>query len=232
MIGIIGAMQIEIDRILERVEAPVKRVESGIEYVSGKLLEQDAVVAKCGIGKVNAAACAQTMALLFKPELVLNTGVAGSLSSELGVGDIAVGTDVVQHDVDTTALGDPPGMVSTVNIVHFPLDPAAREAILSAAEALPGVRAIPARIASGDQFVAASARKAEIVRLFDAGACEMEAGAIAQICHLNGIRCAVLRAISDGGDEGAHLSYAEFLPLAAKNSAELVLRFLSRMSGS
>jgi len=60
----------------------------------------------------------------------------------------------------------------------------------------------------------------------------MEAGAIAQICHLNGIRCAVLRAISDGGDEGAHLSYAEFLPLAAKNSAELVLRFLSRMSGS
>ncbi|NLF26636.1 MAG: 5'-methylthioadenosine/adenosylhomocysteine nucleosidase [Clostridiales bacterium] len=232
MIGIIGAMRIEVDRILERIEGPVKRVESGIEYISGRLMGVDVVASKCGIGKVNAAACAQTMALIFKPELILNTGVAGSLSPELGVGDIAVGTDVVQHDVDTTALGDPPGMVSTVNLIHFPLDRDAREAILRAAEALPGIRAVPARIASGDQFVAASARKKEIVRLFDARACEMEAGAVAQICHLNGIRCAVLRAISDGGDEGAHLTYAEFLPLAAKNSAELALEFMARMSGA
>ena len=132
---------------------------------------------------------------------------------------------MVQHDVDTSALGDPPGFVSTVNQLAFPLDQAASKSILAAAPPL-GIRAVAGRIASGDQFVASSARKAEIVRLFAAATCEMEAGAIAQVCHLNNIPCAVIRSISDGGNEEAAMSYEEFLPLAAKNSANLVLAYI------
>jgi adenosylhomocysteine nucleosidase len=207
-----------------------ERTAGGMSFVSGTLEGVEAVVAKCGIGKVNAAACAQTMALLYRPDLVVNTGVAGSLGTELSVGDIAVGTDVVQHDVDTTALGDPPGLVSTVNTIYFALDADASAQILASARALPGVRARGARIASGDQFIASSAKKAEIARAFGASACEMEAGAIAQICQINGMRCAVIRAISDGGDEHAQLKYAQFLPLAAKNSSDLVLAFLRNMN--
>ncbi len=225
MIGIIGAMHIEVDHLVRRLEKPATRAESGIVYTSGTLEGVEVVVAKCGIGKVNAAACAQTMALLYKPDLIVNTGVAGGLSPGLSVGDIVVGADVVQHDVDTTALGDPPGLVSTINVDCFPLDGEAADRMLAAARQLP-LRACRARIASGDQFVASSDRKAEIVRLFSADACDMEAGAIAQICLMNGIRCAVVRAISDGGDESAQMSYERFLPLAAESAAKLLLAFL------
>lgn len=230
MIGIIGAMQIEVDRLMALIECPQLRKESGISYVSGKLEGQDVVLSQCGIGKVNAAVCAQTMALLYRPRLILNTGVAGSLSPALGVGDIAVGTDVVQHDVDTTALGDPPGLVSSINVVNFPCDPTVSEAILKASRKIEGIHAVEGRIASGEQFVASSLRKAEIVQLFSADVCEMEAGAIAQVCYMNGIACAVIRAISDGGDEAAQITYDEFLPLAARNSTALVLEFLKQLN--
>ena len=144
------------------------------------------------------------------------------------MGDVVIGTDVVQHDVDTTAMGDEPGFVSTVDRLSFPLDNFASTAIAAAAEEL-GIRAVRGRIASGDQFVASTARKEEIVRLFSAVTCEMEAGAIAHVCFLNRIPCAVIRSISDGGNEEAPMSYEEFLPLAAKNSAELTLAYLKSL---
>ena len=225
MIGIIGALDIEIERLVSQMEHPTRRVVSGVPYVHGSLLGREAVIARAGIGKVNAAVCAQTMALYYEPELIINSGVSGALAPALNVGDVVVGTDVVQHDVDTSALGDQLGFVSTVNLLDFPLDQAASKAILAAAPLL-GIRAVAGRIASGDQFVASSARKAEIVRLFAAATCEMEAGAIAQVCHLNNIPCAVIRSISDGGNEEAAMSYEEFLPLAAKNSANLVLAYI------
>ena len=228
MIGIIGALDIEIERLIAQMEAPVRREISGVPFVCGKLLGSDVVLARAGVGKVNAAVCAQAMALVYEPELVINTGVSGALSQELRVGDVVVGTDVVQHDVDTSALGEPVGFVSTVDRLSFPLDNFASTAIAAAAEEL-GIRAVRGRIASGDQFVASTARKEEIVRLFSAVTCEMEAGAIAHVCFLNRIPCAVIRSISDGGNEEAPMSYEEFLPLAAKNSAELTLAYLKSL---
>ena len=225
MIGIIGALDIELERLIDAMQEPVHREISGVPFTCGKLLGKDVVIARAGVGKVNAAVCAQTMALIYEPELIINSGVSGALAPELRVGDVVIGTDVVQHDVDTTAMGDEPGFVSTVDRLSFPLDNFASTAIAAAAEEL-GIRAVRGRIASGDQFVASTARKEEIVRLFSAVTCEMEAGAIAHVCFLNHIPCAVIRCISDGGNEEAPMSYEEFLPLAAKNSAELTLAYL------
>ena len=228
MIGIIGALDIELERLIDAMQEPVHREISGVPFTCGKLLGTDVVIARAGVGKVNAAVCAQTMALIYEPELIINSGVSGALSPELRVGDVVIGTDVVQHDVDTTALGDEPGFVSTVDRLSFPLDNFASTAIAAAAEEL-GIRAVRGRIASGDQFVASTERKEEIVRLFSAVTCEMEAGAIAHVCFLNRIPCAVIRSISDGGNEEALMSYEEFLPLAAKNSSELTLAYLKSL---
>lgn len=228
MIGIIGALDIELERLIGAMREPAHREISGVPFTCGKLLGTDVVIARAGVGKVNAAVCAQTMALIYEPELIINSGVSGALSPELRVGDVVIGTDVVQHDVDTTALGDEPGFVSTVDRLSFPLDNFASTAISAAAEEL-GIRAVRGRIASGDQFVASTERKEEIVRLFSAVTCEMEAGAIAHVCFLNRIPCAVIRSISDGGNEEAPMSYEEFLPLAAKNSSELTLAYLKSL---
>ena len=210
------------------MQEPVHREISGVPFTCGRLLGTDVVIARAGVGKVNAAVCAQTMALIYEPELIINSGVSGALSPDLRVGDVVIGTDVVQHDVDTTALGDEPGFVSTVDRLSFPLDNFASTAIAAAAEEL-GIRAVRGRIASGDQFVASTERKEEIVRLFSAVTCEMEAGAIAHVCFLNRVSCAVIRCISDGGNEEAPMSYEEFLPLAAKNSSELTLAYLKSL---
>ena len=228
MIGIIGALDIELERLIDAMQEPVHREISGVPFTCGKLLRTDVVIARAGVGKVNAAVCAQTMALIYEPELIINSGVSGALSPDLRVGDVVIGTDVVQHDVDTTALGDEPGFVSTVDRLSFPLDNFASTAIAAAAEEL-GIRAVRGRIASGDQFVASTERKEEIVRLFSAVTCEMEAGAIAHVCFLNRVSCAVIRCISDGGNEEAPMSYEEFLPLAAKNSSELTLAYLKSL---
>lgn len=228
MIGIIGALDIELERLIGAMQEPVHREISGVPFTCGRLLGTDVVIARAGVGKVNAAVCAQTMALIYEPELIINSGVSGALSPDLRVGDVVIGTDVVQHDVDTTAMGDEPGFVSTVDRLSFPLDNFASTAIAAAAEEL-GIRAVRGRIASGDQFVASTERKEEIVRLFSAVTCEMEAGAIAHVCFLNRVSCAVIRCISDGGNEEAPMSYEEFLPLAAKNSAELTLAYLKSL---
>lgn len=228
MIGIIGALDIELERLIGAMQGPVHREISGVPFTCGRLLGTDVVIARAGVGKVNAAVCAQTMALIYEPELIINSGVSGALSPDLRVGDVVIGTDVVQHDVDTTAMGDEPGFVSTVDRLSFPLDNFASTAIAAAAEEL-GIRAVRGRIASGDQFVASTERKEEIVRLFSAVTCEMEAGAIAHVCFLNRVSCAVIRCISDGGNEEAPMSYEEFLPLAAKNSSELTLAYLKSL---
>lgn len=226
MIGIICALEIELDALKSQLQEPEKACYSGIDYFAGKLAGQHAVLAQCGVGKVNAALCAQTMALVYRPELMINSGVAGGLTAALHPGDIAIGRDVVQHDVDTSALGDPVGMVSTVNVTYFPCDAAASQQILAVAQKCLNVRARLARIASGEQFVASSERKSEIIRLFQAEACEMEAGAIAQVCYINRIPFAAIRAISDSADECGEMDYGTFLPLAARNSSELVMKFL------
>ena len=225
IIGIIAAMDSEISAIKNEMTDKTTETVSGIEFVKGKLCGKDAVVAKCGIGKVFAAICAQTMILKYSPRLVINTGVGGTLSDKLNIGDIAVAANVVQHDMDTSPLGDPVGLVSGINIVHFPADARAAELISAAADSL-GINNARGTIASGDQFIASREKKNYIKDNFGAVACEMEGAAIGHVCYVNDIPFAVIRAISDSADDSSHMDYGEFLKIAAERSFRVVTRFV------
>ena len=131
-IGIIGALDEEVAGLISRLDGCESERVGGIEFHTGELFGKRIAVAKCGVGKVFAAICAQTMILGFSPDLIINTGVAGTLSDQLSIGDIAVAADVVQHDMDTSPLGDPVGLISGLDIVHMPADPALADAITEA----------------------------------------------------------------------------------------------------
>ena len=227
MIGIIGAMSVEIEGIQARIENPEIRVIGGNTFVSGKLCGREVVAAQCGIGKVNAALCTQTMLLTYQPELVINSGVGGSLVKDLTFGDIAIAKNLVQHDVDTSALGDPVGLVSTINKIYFECDEKAVRLIDEIVGNMEGVSGMIGTIASGDQFIASSERKNWITEQFNAISCEMEGGAIAQVCAVSGVKCAVIRAISDNADDESHMDYGQFVKMAAERSIEVLMRLLS-----
>ena len=228
MIGIICALDIEAKQLIENLEGPVSEKIGRLSFTRGVLKGKDIVIGMAGVGKVNAAMCAQTMILKYAPDLIVNSGVAGSLSKRLDIGDIAVGTGVVEHDFDTTAVGDPPAFFNDLNGDTFPCDPSVAQDILRACEA-EGVHAVPAKLASGDQFISDAETKARLVRLFGAEACEMEAGAIAHVCFSNGVKCAVIRAISDSTDGEHQVEFYKFLPVAANNSARVLMRFLGNL---
>ena len=228
MIGIIGAMQPEVESLVNALAERENHQISGITYYTGKLKGKPVVIARCGVGKVCAAMCAQTMILHFHAECVINTGVAGALSPSLSIGSIVIATALVQHDMDTTAIGDPLGLISELGIVEMPT----YEAIVNVVEktaTLAGLTTFKGVIASGDIFVAERATKQRIADCFGAMACEMEGGSIAQVCMMNHVPFAVLRAISDTADDSSHMDYPTFVCSAAAKMANLVLNAIEAM---
>ena len=221
-IGIIGAMEPEVEAIIATLTDKASETVSGITFHTGKIGEKSVAVAKCGIGKVFAALCAQTMILKYNPDLLVNTGVGGALASGITTGDIVIASDLCQHDMDTSAIGDPKGLVSGINMIYFEADKRAGELLLASATEL-GLNARLGRIASGDKFIASKEDKERILGDFSADACEMEGCAIAQTAFVNGTPFAVVRAISDSADGEATMDYPTFLPIAARNSTNLTL---------
>ena len=225
MIGIIAAMDVEMKSLRSYMENTETEVISGIRFVRGTLEGKDVVTAVCGIGKVFAALCAQTMILHYQPRCIINTGVAGTLTDALTIGSIAVSSAVVQHDMDTSPLGDPVGLISGINKVELPAD-RLLTGQLSACAKVMGIKTATGVIASGDQFVACAERKAFIVEHFKAIACEMEGAAVGQVCYVNKGPFCVLRAISDSADGSSHMDYPTFVQMAAEQSVALLRRFM------
>ncbi len=225
-IGIIGAMQVEVDALHANMTNATKETISGITFVQGCLLGHDVVAAVCGIGKVFAAMCAQTMILKYAPDCIINIGVAGSTAGGVQVLDIVVAEQVCQHDMDTSPIGDPVGLISGVNMIYFPADKALACTIASAADKL-GLRHVSGTVASGDQFIHLPEKKAWIHDTFGAMAAEMEGAAIGHVCYVNQVPFAVLRTISDG--DGAAMDYSEFAPKAAQQSIDVILTALGMM---
>ena len=221
-IGIIGAMEPEVEALIASIDNPSTEKVSGITFYTGKIGEKSVAIAKCGIGKVFAALCAQTMILKFAPDLLVNTGVGGALASGISTGDIVIASDLCQHDMDTSAIGDPKGLVSGINMIYFEADKRAGEILLATAKSL-SLNARLGRIASGDKFIASGEDKTRIITDFSADACEMEGCAIAQVAYVNGTPFAVVRAISDSADGEATMDYPTFLPIAARNSTNMTL---------
>ncbi len=224
-VGIIGAMDVEVNSLASMLEN--KKTESflGLEFNTGTLLGKKIAVVKCGIGKVFAAMAASAMIARYSPRLIVNTGVGGALSSGLSPTDTVIAERLVQHDMDTSALGDAKGLVSGINKIYFEADARANEILLKSAEKL-SLKARLGAVASGDKFVAEKCEKKRIVREFSADVCEMEGAAIAQVAFVNNTPFAVVRAISDSADEGSSMDYMEFLPIAAENSTKLTLALI------
>ena len=221
-IGIIGAMDAEVESLVGILENKKIEKVGSIDFYSGHLFEKEVVVAKCGIGKVFAAICAEAMILKYSPSLIVNTGVGGALGRGISTTDVVIADKLCQHDMDTSAIGDPKGLVSGINKIYFEADPRAIKILTEAANSL-SVRSFVGTVATGDKFIADPTDKANIVSEFSAISCEMEGCAIAQVAYVNGVPFAVVRAISDSADGEATMDYPTFLPVAAKNSTAMTL---------
>lgn len=224
-IAVIAAMDEEIRGLRDKMDDATAENVSGIEITIGHVGEKKVIAAKCGIGKVFAAMCAQTLILKYSPDCVINTGSAGGIGSGVGLLDVVVADYVVQHDMDTSPLGDPVGLVSGINVVKFPVDEEVSEVLYKATE-VTGTGRHRGTIATGDKFIASKDDADRIRNLFGASACEMEAGAIAQVCYVNKMPYGIIRAISDGGNDDSKMDFPTFLVKAGENSIKTVLRFI------
>ncbi len=224
-VGIIAAMQIEIDGIWERLQNPSAETISGIQYVRGHLHGKTVIAAKCGIGKVFAAVCAQTMILRYAPDCIVNTGVAGGLADHLQVLDLVIASHVVQHDMDTSGLGDPVGLLSGIDIVQIPCDGHIVSALERSVQILDKPHML-GTIASGDTFVCTQQQRSRIREQFHAAACEMEGGAVGQVCYINQVPFGILRSISDSASADSGMDYPVFAAKAAETAVATIDQML------
>ena len=212
----------EVEALMDQLEDRQERRIGMDVFVSGKLFGKDAVLSVCGPGKINAALCAQSLILHYHPEWILNLGVAGAGDTTVSIGDMVIATAAVQHDMDTSPIGDPVGLVSKINLVEIPCDASLRARLVKAASAVQGVKVHEGVIATGDQFINSGEVRSRIHRLFNAKAVEMEGGAVAHACYVHGVPCGVLRSISDQADGRSDMDYPSFTKLAARHSQQVV----------
>ena len=220
-LGIIGAMAVEIETLKENMADLTVSSRTGMEFYEGTLEGLPVVVVQCGIGKVNAAICAQVLCDCYGVTHLVNTGIAGSLCADLDIGDLVVSKDAMWHDFDCVHFGYEMGKVPGMDVVTFPADSTMMDYAYTAAEAVnPGHTRI-GRIASGDKFVAEKLLKEQIIAITGALCTEMEGTAIAQTAYRNGIPFVILRAISDKADDSAEMDYPTFERIAAHRCAEV-----------
>lgn len=229
-IGIIGAMEEEVEALREKLENPQKFQRASMDFYSGRLHGMEAVIVRSGIGKVNAGICTQILADVFLVDAVINTGIAGSLRAEINIGDVVISTDTVQHDMDATGFGYEPGVIPRMETSCFQADrELAEKAEAACREAVPEIQVFRGRIVSGDQFVSDREVKERIGSQF-AGMCtEMEGAAIAQAAWLNQIPFVIIRAISDKADDSAVVDYPTFERQAIQHSVALVETFVKKL---
>ena len=227
-IGIIGAMDIEVNTLKGMLKTDKEITKAGMTFCEGTLEGKQVVIVKCGVGKVNAAMCVQILADLFEVTHIINTGVAGSLNAKLDIGDILVSVDALQHDMDVTALGYQPGQNPDFKQVEFKADTAmGRCAMVACRKVNPDIAVMEGRVVSGDVFVNSADLKERLVSVFHGDCAEMEGASIAQASWLNGLPFLILRAISDKADNSSHMDYPTFEKQAAEHCARLVREFVA-----
>ena len=233
-IGIIGAMESEVSRLTSLLNNADTVDIYDLTFYTGTLGKRKAVIVKSGIGKVNAARCAQLLIDRFAPGAIINTGIAGGADPSLSVGDIVIGTGLLQHDFDVTAFGHAKGYLCTGKDHDRPTVFRADERLADALERaaisrFPQRRVKRGTIATGDLFVSDGEKKRELWETFGASAAEMEGAAIAQTAFYAGIPFAVLRAISDQADGKAARSFEEFEEETAGLSSDVIESLLNNI---
>ena len=232
MIGIICAMQIEADGIIALCENVKTATHAKMKFTLGTLHGRDVCIVVCGVGKVNAAMCALMLIEKYNPDLVLNSGVAGSLSPIVGIGDIVVATKSVEHDMNGTALGDKQGEITFPdgNMMFFECDKQASTLLAAICKEIPDTKVAQGIIASGDIFVSDRKQRFKINDRFGALACEMEGAAIGHVCVRCEVPYGIIRAISDDLDENKGMDFVKFCDLASKKTVAAVSGFVKAYS--
>jgi len=228
-IGIIAAMAEELEILLKDLTLESKKEKANMTFHKGKLYEKDVVAVVCGIGKVNSAICTQILVSEYNVDKIINVGVAGGIGKEIYPGDIVIAENLVQHDMDTTAFGDKMGQIPRLDTFDFKCDKEMVSLAKRACEEITELNSFTGRIASGDQFVANLEKIQWLDKEFGAISCEMEGASIAQVCYLNSIPFVVIRSISDNANNGAHMDYQKFIPVAVKNSTRILKKMLEIM---
>ena len=223
-LGIIGAMEQEVETLLGLLEEKHTSAHAGVAFHEGTLDGKAVVVVQCGIGKVNAALCVQMLCDFYGVTHLVNTGIAGSLDAALDIGDLVISEDAMYHDVDVTNFGYVPGQMAGMP-ASFPADSALVNAAFAAAEAVNPGHTRKGRVASGDQFVCEQGLKDKIIAVTGAACTEMEGAAIAQAAYRNGVPFVIIRAISDKADNSADMDYPTFERIAAHRCAAVTRTF-------
>lgn len=228
-VGIIGAMDEEVDLLRSKLEHREDTILAGSEFYQGKIDSLEVVLLKSGIGKVNAALGTALLIEKFQPDVIINTGSAGGFHKDLNVGDVVISTEVRHHDVDVTIFGYEYGQVPRMPAYFAPDDKLVAVAAKSA-EKIDGIQVVKGLIASGDSFMN-DPERVEFIRtkLPDLYAAEMEAAAIAQVAYQFEKPFVIIRSLSDIAGKESNISFDQFLETAAKNSAELILLMLEEL---
>ena len=197
-------------------------------FCKGKLCGKDVVVVRSGIGKVNAGICAQILVDRFQADMLINTGIAGSLYARIDIGDMVISTDALHHDMDATIFGDAIGQIPRMDTLAFPADEElVRKAAKANEKANPDIRTFTGKVASGDQFISSREAKEKIVENFHPLCVEMEGAGIAQAAYLNKVSYVIIRAISDKADNSATMDYPTFERQAIAHSVRLMKELLT-----
>ncbi len=231
MIGIIGAMEEEVNQLKAAMEEVSVESRASMDFYRGRLSGREIVVVRSGIGKVNAGICTQILTDLYGVTAVINTGIAGSLQAQIDIGDIVLSTDTLQHDMDVAAFGYPAGQIPRMNTLAFQAD----EALIECAEECckrvnPDIKTFRGRVVSGDQFVADKEKKEWLTDMFGGFCTEMEGAAVGQAAYLNGIPFLIVRAISDKADNSASMDYPAFEAKAIAHTVALMKEMVKNLN--
>lgn len=230
MLGIIGAMDEEVAKIKDQMEAIEVMSRASMEFFKGTVNGHPVVVVRSGIGKVNAAMCTQILADTYHVDAIINTGIAGSLNADINIGDIVLSTDTLEHDMDAVAFGYPLGQIPRMDTLSFEADAELRAVAKKVCEQVnPDVTVFEGRVVSGDQFISDKEKKQWLVKNFAGYCTEMEGAAIAHAAYLNGIPFLIIRAISDKADDSASVDYPTFEAKAIEHSVRLLLELCKQL---
>lgn len=229
ILGIIGAMNEELDILLKDMELENKQSKANMTFHQGKLWGKDVVAVVCGIGKVNAAVCSQILISEYKVNSIINVGVAGGIKKNIYPGDVVIADSLVEYDMDTSVFGDPIGQVPRLDTFDFKCDTKLVKLAQEACKKNSDINSFTGRIVTGDQFVADINKVKWLENQFDAYACEMEGGSIGHVSYLNSIPFVVIRSISDNANNGAHMDFAEFTTIGVKNSTSILKSMILSM---
>ncbi len=250
-VGIIGALDSEIELLKEKATIRTSRTIAGRIYHEGELEGRRVVLVKAGVGKVNAAMTAQLLIDEFEVGSVVFTGIAGGINPALHVGDVVISEKLIQHDYGLISedgfkpwrivIADSAGgerslpyfepdsqLVSIAESAARQVDFPSPDSTMSIHVAGP-VRSYLGCIVTGDQFIASEEKRAWLEESFGAYATEMEGGAVAQVCVSNGVPFVIVRTLSDLANEDANIDIERFFEYASRNSALLVLEMLRLM---